>query len=125
MGQSRLQKNFKGSGCFVWVKYAVKQLQKGFHCLLKQETGDCNITKKNIDEANRMEGHFPVLAICNGEEAKKFLVALSYLAYPPFVKLLEAAEQEFGFDQPGVLVVPCKANELQRILLRAKEMKKP
>ncbi|THG18336.1 auxin-responsive protein SAUR21-like [Camellia sinensis] len=125
MGQSRLQKNFKSSGCFVWVKYAVKQLQKGFLCLLKQETGDCNITKKIIDEANPMEGHFPVLAICNGEEARKFLVALSYLAYPPFVKLLEAAEQEFGFDQPGVLVVPCKANELQRILLRAKEMKKP
>ncbi|KAM7464183.1 hypothetical protein LguiA_032304 [Lonicera macranthoides] len=33
----------------------------------------------------------------------------------PFVNLLEAAEQEFGFDQPGILAIPCEASELQRI----------
>lgn len=63
-----------------------------------------------------MEGYFSVLAMGKGEP-KKFLVAVNYLAYPPFVKLLEAAEQEFGFDQKGVLALPCEASELQRILL--------
>ncbi|KAF9594711.1 hypothetical protein IFM89_034694 [Coptis chinensis] len=61
------------------------------------------------------EGCFAVLTM-NDKKSKKFLVALSYLNHPAFQKLLEETELEFGFDQPGVLVVPCEASELQRIL---------
>ncbi|KAF6150452.1 hypothetical protein GIB67_023951 [Kingdonia uniflora] len=50
------------------------------------------------------------------EKPKKFFVALSYLTHPTFLKLLEERECKFGFDQAGVLVVPCQASELQRIL---------
>ncbi|GFY83986.1 hypothetical protein Acr_03g0007600 [Actinidia rufa] len=109
MGQPMLK--FRSNSCFVRVHRAMKHWQKGFL--------DCHYlgSKKVVDEVSAMGGHFPVLAISNGR-VKKFLVALNFLAYPPFVKLLEAAEQEFGFDQPGVLVIPCEANELQRILLR-------
>lgn len=76
---------------------------------------DCNSISRAAEEENVIEGYFSVIAIGNGEP-KKFLVSLNYLAYPPFVKLLEAAEEEFGFDQQGVLAVPCEASELQRIL---------
>ncbi|RVX04986.1 hypothetical protein CK203_019100 [Vitis vinifera] len=80
------------------------------------EDVDCNSISSVAEGENVMiKGYFSVLAMGNGEP-KKFLVALNYLAYPPFVKLLEAAEQEFGFDQQGVLAVPCEASELQRIL---------
>lgn len=90
MGQQTILK-FRSNSCFVRVHHAVKHWQKGF------------LESKVVDEVSAMGGHFPVLAISNGR-VKKFLVALNFLACPPFVKLLEAAEQEFGFDQPGVLV---------------------
>ena len=77
---------------------------------------DCkSISSVSEDENVIMKGYFSVLALGNGKP-KKFLVAVNYLAYPPFVKLLEAAEEEFGFDQKGVLALPCEASELQRIL---------
>ncbi|KAL8504463.1 hypothetical protein ACS0TY_015868 [Phlomoides rotata] len=59
-------------------------------------------------------GHFSVITTGKGEP-KKFLVGLRFLSYPPFVRLLEAAEREFGYQQ-GVLIIPCEASELQQIL---------
>lgn len=60
-------------------------------------------------------GHFSVVTCGNGE-SKKFLVGLHLLSYPPFVRLLEAAEREFGFEQKGVLTLPCEASELLQML---------
>ncbi|KAK2654967.1 hypothetical protein Ddye_008019 [Dipteronia dyeriana] len=62
------------------------------------------------------EGHFVVHAIDDGE-LKRFVIGLDYLAHPRFTKLLELAEEEFGFQQAGVLAIPRRrSNELQRIL---------
>ena len=58
------------------------------------------------------EEHFSVVVLENGE-LKKFFVALKY---PPFIKLLDAAEQEYGFNQKGALVIPCEESELENIL---------
>lgn len=65
--------------------------------------------------AKMKDGYFSVITIGHGEP-RKFFVALRYLSHPPFLKLLDAAEQEFGFNQEGVLVIPCEPSELQRIL---------
>ncbi|EOY07894.1 Uncharacterized protein TCM_022211 [Theobroma cacao] len=56
-----------------------------------------------------------IVELKNGEP-KKFFVSLSYLTYPPFMKLLDAAEEEYGFNQKGALVIPCEATELEKIL---------
>nr|GMC52831.1 auxin-responsive protein SAUR32-like [Ipomoea batatas] len=64
----------------------------------------------------KKKGCFSVVAVGGAGEPKKFFIGLEYLSYPPFLELLEAAEKEFGFEQQGVLAVPCEANELQRIL---------
>ena len=61
------------------------------------------------------EGHFAVLAV-RGGEPKRFIVDLSYLTNPAFLRLLEQAEEEFGFEQKGTLAVPCQPEELQKIL---------
>lgn len=53
------------------------------------------------DDRNLKEGYFSIVTTDNNQ-VKKFRVAPSYLAHPSFVKLLEAAEHEYGFDQPGV-----------------------
>lgn len=92
----------------------VKQLLKGclnlLNCDDKYMFGYAETVKK---------GHFSVIAMANGEP-EKFLIAIRYLSYPPFLKLLEKAEREFGFDQQGILIVPCEATELRRILVRAR-----
>ncbi|KAI4300306.1 hypothetical protein L6164_033698 [Bauhinia variegata] len=61
------------------------------------------------------EGHFAVLAI-KGEEIKRFIIELDYLNDPAFLGLLDMAEEEYGFRQKGALAVPCRPQEVQRIL---------
>lgn len=66
------------------------------------------------------EGHFVVHTFNDGK-LKRFIIELDYLAHPGFLKLLKLAEEEFGFKQEGVLVIPCGPNELQRILENRKD----
>ena len=61
------------------------------------------------------EGHFAVLAM-KGSERKRFVVKIECLNSPEFQRLLEKAEQEYGFEQTGALVVPCRPQDLQKIL---------
>lgn len=92
------------------IQQAVKKIQKGLFHLIGRKAERSN---SRLDKGK--EGYFPVLTVGNNE-LRKFQVALYYLRHPAFVKLLDAAAQEFGFDQPGVLIIPCEAIELQRIL---------
>ncbi|XP_044464961.1 auxin-induced protein 6B-like [Mangifera indica] len=61
------------------------------------------------------KGHFAVVAV-KGEKPKRFIFELGYLNDPKFIKLLEQAQEEFGFEQKGVLAVPCQPEELQDIV---------
>ncbi|KAJ0083653.1 hypothetical protein Patl1_30605 [Pistacia atlantica] len=61
------------------------------------------------------EGHFAVIAV-DGEQPKRFVIPLSYLTHPGFLKLLEQAAEEYGFDHEGALTIPCRPCELERIL---------
>ncbi|KAI3896768.1 hypothetical protein MKW98_009621 [Papaver atlanticum] len=61
------------------------------------------------------KGQFAVFAT-EGDEANRFVVELECLHNPAFLKLLEKAEEEFGFGQDGIIGLPCKPDELKRIL---------
>ncbi|XVE61672.1 hypothetical protein DITRI_Ditri06bG0058800 [Diplodiscus trichospermus] len=61
------------------------------------------------------EGHFVVITT-QGQERKRFVIKLLYLNNPEFLKLLNRAEEEFGFSQEGALELPCRPDELLRIL---------
>lgn len=63
------------------------------------------------------QGHFAVIAVdgCH-EPTQKFAVPLMYLEHPMFRELLERAEEEYGFDHEGALMVPCRPSHLQMIL---------
>ncbi|XP_045805752.1 auxin-responsive protein SAUR50-like [Trifolium pratense] len=64
------------------------------------------------------EGHFAVIAEDRKEdqEPKRFVLPLSCLTNPTFVRLLEQAEEEYGFDHEGALTIPCKPSELHKML---------
>lgn len=103
---------------FFRIRNAMRQFRRCLYDTVSREDSISNsLIGLKEGTGSLMDGYFSVLAKGN-HGMRKFQVALYYLQHPPFVKLLEAAAQEFGFDQPGVLVIPCEASELERILTR-------
>ncbi|KAI9097940.1 hypothetical protein K1719_025711 [Acacia pycnantha] len=56
------------------------------------------------------------LAVCVGEELKRFIIPTEYLSHHAFHVLLREAEEEFGFQQTGVLRIPCEVPVFESIL---------
>ena len=50
------------------------------------------------------------------EESKRFIVELDYLNDPNFLSLFEKAKEEFGFRERDALAIPCRPQELRKIL---------
>ncbi|KAF1897464.1 hypothetical protein Lal_00035169 [Lupinus albus] len=59
------------------------------------------------------EGHVPVYV---GEEMERFVVSAELLNHPVFVKLLNRSAQEYGYEQKGVLRIPCHVIVFERVL---------
>ncbi|KAL9399090.1 hypothetical protein Peur_008051 [Populus x canadensis] len=103
------------------LKLFIKKLKL---VLLLSASRGANVCETGFDEVMEAakivpvdvkKGHFAVTAI-KGEEPKRFVVKLDCLANPDFLSLLEQAKEEYGFQQEGVLAVPCRPEELQMIL---------
>ncbi|XP_072969455.1 protein SMALL AUXIN UP-REGULATED RNA 51-like isoform X2 [Typha angustifolia] len=56
------------------------------------------------------------LAVCVGEEMQRFVIPTEYLGHRAFQALLREAEEEFGFQQEGVLRIPCEVSVFESIL---------
>lgn len=56
------------------------------------------------------------LAVYVGQERRRFVIPTTYLSSPAFKVLLEKAEEEFGFDQKGVITFPCEIETFKYIL---------
>ncbi|KAM5565444.1 protein SMALL AUXIN UP-REGULATED RNA 51-like [Rosa sericea] len=61
------------------------------------------------------------LAVCVGEELKRFVIPTDYLGRPAFQFLLREAEEEFGFQQTGVLRIPCEVSVFEELLKMVEE----
>ncbi|KAK6926735.1 Small auxin-up RNA [Dillenia turbinata] len=111
--------NAKKKNGIVNLKIVVQKLQKSLS-LVKKSTINLE-DYEEISEANYVpedvkEGHFAVIAVDDINEPKRFVVPLSYLTHPDFVRLLEQSAEVYGFDHEGALTVPCRPSELERIL---------
>ncbi|XP_009408569.2 auxin-responsive protein SAUR71-like [Musa acuminata AAA Group] len=62
------------------------------------------------------QGHFPVYV---GEEMERFEVRTELLARPAFVRLLRLSADEYGYEQRGVLRIPCPVPLFRRLLAAA------
>lgn len=59
-------------------------------------------------------GCVAVLVGCEEEETERVVVEVRALGQPCVRALLEMAEREFGYDQKGLLRIPCAADEFRR-----------
>lgn len=104
---------------FVVEKLLQKRLKSSSSCY-QEEGSSTYYVPEDVKE-----GHFAVIAEGAGngkeeclEEPKRFVLPLSCLTNPTFVRLLEEAAEEYGFDHEGALTIPCRPSHLQRILLQ-------
>ncbi|XP_050379500.1 auxin-responsive protein SAUR50 [Argentina anserina] len=126
------QKNIKRSRISgsMKLRLIIDKLQKGLSLLATKGPHDDNdeefdedveIAKKIPEDVK--EGHFAVFAV-KGKETKRFVVKLESLNNPAFLKLLEQAKEEYGFEQKGALAVPCRPEDLHKILENRREKSK-
>ncbi|KAL6546977.1 Auxin-responsive protein saur72 [Orobanche minor] len=59
------------------------------------------------------QGHLPVYV---GDEMERFVVSADLLNHPIFVELLDKSAQEYGYEQKGVLRIPCHVILFERVL---------
>ncbi|XXG65848.1 hypothetical protein AAC387_Pa05g3453 [Persea americana] len=59
------------------------------------------------------EGHLPVYV---GEEKERFVVSAKLLNDPMFLELLNQSANEYGYEQQGVLRIPCRVSVFQQVL---------
>lgn len=84
-----------------------------------------SISDKTICEASSVSVPKGYLAVCVGEEQKRFVIPMEYLGHHAFHILLREAEEEFGFEQAGVLRIPCEVSLFESILKMAEEKRDP
>ncbi|KAF3647267.1 hypothetical protein BC332_13662 [Capsicum chinense] len=56
------------------------------------------------------------LAVYVGNERRRFVIPTRFLNLPIFISLLDKAEEEFGFQPTGGLVLPCEVEFFSEIL---------
>ncbi|XP_015691324.2 indole-3-acetic acid-induced protein ARG7 [Oryza brachyantha] len=60
----------------------------------------------------------------NPGESLRYVVPVVYFNHPMFGELLREAEEEFGFQHPGGITIPCAASRFERIAAVAAAGKK-
>lgn len=53
-----------------------------------------------------------------GDDFQRVLVPVIYFNHPLFGELLREVEQEFGFDHPGGITIPCRITEFEKVRMR-------
>ncbi|TKY52950.1 Auxin-responsive protein SAUR32 [Spatholobus suberectus] len=94
------------------IRSFVGKIQKGLSLSYFNESP---LENTNVVPNDVRKGYFAVLAIKDGE-TKRFVVELDYLNNPVFLGLLDQAREEYGFGQQGTVAVPCRPQELQKII---------
>ncbi|GER26377.1 SAUR-like auxin-responsive protein family [Striga asiatica] len=73
---------------------------------------------EKLDRAPK--GHMAVYVGQKDVDFQRILVPVAYFNHPLFGELLRESENEFGFDQPGGLTIPCRISEFERVQTRIK-----
>ncbi|KAL2896673.1 Auxin-responsive protein SAUR71 [Bienertia sinuspersici] len=80
-----------------------------------------NSSKGNVSSVSSNNVPKGFLAVHVGVEMKRFVIPTNYLSHQAFCTLLKEAEEEFGFQQEGVLRIPCEVEVFENILRSVEE----
>lgn len=72
-----------------------------------------SLARRSTNSKPVPEGHVPVYV---GDEMERFVVSAELLNHPFFVGLLNKSAQEYGYEQKGVLHIPCHVLVFERVL---------
>ncbi|KAJ0973400.1 hypothetical protein J5N97_021359 [Dioscorea zingiberensis] len=61
----------------------------------------------------RKRGTVPVYI---GDDHRRYFVPPEFLSHPLFKMLLEKAYEEYGFEQRGGLLIPCRVSVFQEVM---------
>ncbi|KAK4269766.1 hypothetical protein QN277_022879 [Acacia crassicarpa] len=64
------------------------------------------------------KGHLAVYVGQKDDEFHRVLVPVIYFNHPLFGELLREAEEEFGYNHPGGITIPCPFTEFERVKTR-------
>ena len=104
----------------VKLKIVVEKLQKRLLLGRKSESAFCDSDELEEVPADVKEGHFAVIAV-DHDQPKRFVVPINFLTHPTFLRLLEQAAEEYGFNHDRALTIPCRPSELERILAEQRQ----
>ncbi|XP_076946453.1 auxin-responsive protein SAUR50-like [Bidens hawaiensis] len=105
-------RNSKKNNGILKLKLVLERLQKGLFLVKKRSDSilDQETVLKDVKE-----GHFAVIAADEYVE-RRFVVPIECLHRPSFLRLLERAAEEYGFDHEGALMILCRPSELEWML---------
>ncbi|XP_047336874.1 auxin-responsive protein SAUR71-like [Impatiens glandulifera] len=87
------------------------------YLLLRSDGGEVSGSKSRRSKVRSSDivpvGHIPLYV---GDEMERFVVSADLLNHPIFVMLLNKSAQEYGYEQIGVLRIPCHVLVFERIL---------
>ncbi|KAH7557837.1 hypothetical protein ACOSP7_027745 [Xanthoceras sorbifolium] len=79
----------------------------------KTSSSSSSSARRSANTKTVPEGHVPVYV---GEEMERFVVSAELLNHPVFVGLLNKSAQEYGYEQKGVLHIPCHVLVFERVI---------
>ncbi|KAF5730829.1 auxin-induced protein 15A-like [Tripterygium wilfordii] len=100
-----------------WIRRLARVADSSQCSLLRSNS---QIVRSRASSARRIgrtksvpEGHVPVYV---GDEMERFVVSAELLNHPVFVGLLNKSAQEYGYEQEGVLRIPCHVLVFERVM---------
>ncbi|XP_068643891.1 auxin-induced protein 6B-like [Aristolochia californica] len=96
----------------------LKQLMRRWKALsLRRRSGVSQIDDSDSESVATPRKIPPgFLAVYVGPERRRFVIPTRYLNLPVFSSLLKMAEEEFGFQSRGGLVLPCEVDIFKGVL---------
>ncbi|KAL3536986.1 hypothetical protein ACH5RR_000352 [Cinchona calisaya] len=67
------------------------------------------------------KGHMAVYVGQKDGDFQRVLVPVIYFNHPLFGQLLREAEEEFGYNHPGAITIPCRISEFEHVQTRIKQ----
>ncbi|XP_019198483.1 PREDICTED: uncharacterized protein LOC109192347 [Ipomoea nil] len=89
---------------------------KSINKFLKRTLSFTDVSAAAGDAAAVPKGCLAVQCVEKSGEVKRFVIPTEYLAHDLFGVLLREAEEEFGFQQEGILKIPCEFAVFEKIL---------